>query len=197
MRDFKTYQIEISQEVCIGCGQCVDDCPEMNISMVKTDQGNKACVTRPTCIKCAHCVAICPVSAISIPSFDQIEAVTSIENLHAVPAITNEQLLQTIRFKRSMRKFKSAPVPEQIIAELLEIGRWTPTAKNAQDVEFVVIRDELSALEERAVCFFRRLLSLVRFLIVQPGALKLMSISFSKVHRWPLLFYLRTRSVRV
>ena len=50
----------------------------------------------------------------------------------------------------SIRSFKSDPVPDELLEEVLEAGRLAPTAKNLQPFHFVVVRrpdklDELAA----------------------------------------------------
>ena len=60
--------IVIDREKCIGCGQCVSDCPA---DRLKLEEG-KAVYT-PECIQCGHCVAVCPVRAVAIPEYDMDE----------------------------------------------------------------------------------------------------------------------------
>lgn len=56
-----------------------------------------------------------------------------------------ELLLQ----RRSIRKFKTDPVPETTLAELLENCRWAPTSRNSQSYYFKIIR-ERDLIEEIA-----------------------------------------------
>jgi nitroreductase len=48
-------------------------------------------------------------------------------------------VLDTIRQRRSCRKFAPAPVEEDRIAQILEAAAWAPSPLNAQPWEFVVI----------------------------------------------------------
>ena len=50
----------VNKEKCIGCSQCVKDCPVSAISLNE----NKAEINNTTCFKCGHCIAICPVEAV-------------------------------------------------------------------------------------------------------------------------------------
>jgi nitroreductase len=43
--------------------------------------------------------------------------------------------------RRSVRKFKKDPVPEKVLTNVLEAGRWAPSAGNCQPWRFVVIVD--------------------------------------------------------
>ncbi|EEG78981.1 nitroreductase family protein [Dethiobacter alkaliphilus] len=49
--------------------------------------------------------------------------------------------MDTILRRRSIRKYKDKPVPEQVVYELLRAGMNAPSAGNAQPWHFVVIRD--------------------------------------------------------
>ncbi len=61
------------------------------------------------------------------------------------------EMLNIIKNRRSIRKFKEEPVPDNIIYEILEAGRWSPSGLNNQPWRFVVIKnkdtkDKLSSL---------------------------------------------------
>lgn len=43
--------------------------------------------------------------------------------------------------RRSIRRFRSDPVPRSLLEELIEIASWAPSAGNMQDWEFAVVTD--------------------------------------------------------
>lgn len=45
-----------------------------------------------------------------------------------------------LRGVRNVRAFRPDPVPESALADLLEVARWTGSARNTQPWEFVVVR---------------------------------------------------------
>ncbi len=51
-------------------------------------------------------------------------------------------VLEAIKTRRSIRKYEKRPVPEELLAKILEAGRWAPSANNAQPWNFIVLRDE-------------------------------------------------------
>jgi nitroreductase/ketosteroid isomerase-like protein len=61
-------------------------------------------------------------------------------------------LFETIKSRRTVRKFKSEPVPEDHLLKILDAARFAATAGNQQPWKFLVIRDrrKLDALEEAA-----------------------------------------------
>jgi nitroreductase len=50
-------------------------------------------------------------------------------------------LLDVISSRRSIRKYKKEPVPDRLINEILEAGRWAPSGLNNQPWRFAVIKD--------------------------------------------------------
>lgn len=50
-------------------------------------------------------------------------------------------VFEAIRTRRSIRRFQTAPVAEEMVAEILAAGMSAPSARNAQPWQFVVIDD--------------------------------------------------------
>ncbi len=53
-----------------------------------------------------------------------------------------EALLALLRGRRSIRRYLPDPVPEEMVAQILEAGRWAPSASNRQPWSFIVVQDE-------------------------------------------------------
>ena len=49
-------------------------------------------------------------------------------------------MLEAIKGRRSIRAFKSQNVPQEVVAELIDVARWAPSAGNIQPWEFIIIR---------------------------------------------------------
>ncbi|MBN1314416.1 MAG: nitroreductase family protein [Anaerolineales bacterium] len=56
--------------------------------------------------------------------------------------ITPDALLEFLKNRRSIRQYRPDPVPDDLLEQILEAGRWAPSASNRQPWEFVVVRDE-------------------------------------------------------
>lgn len=52
------------------------------------------------------------------------------------------ELEEAIKGRRSIRKFKSHPVPKEKIEKILELAMWAPSGMNRQDWYFVVVQGE-------------------------------------------------------
>lgn len=62
-------------------------------------------------------------------------------------------LLELVKSRRSTRRFKADPVPDEYIEKIVEVARWAPSGFNLQPWEFVVIKD--SKLKENIVEYCR------------------------------------------
>jgi len=51
------------------------------------------------------------------------------------------EVLEAIRTRRSIRRYKSTPVDDKTIELVLEAVRWAPSWKNTQCWRFIVVRD--------------------------------------------------------
>lgn len=49
------------------------------------------------------------------------------------------ELIEIIKSRRSIRRFKSKPVPNNLIDAILEAGRWAPSGLNNQPWRFIVV----------------------------------------------------------
>jgi len=58
------------------------------------------------------------------------------------PQLTGQEMLWLIKARRSIRRYKPDPVPDDMIEQLLEAGRWAPSASNRQPWAFIVVRNE-------------------------------------------------------
>ena len=53
------------------------------------------------------------------------------------------KLLEAIKSRKSIRAYKSDPVPKEVLIELLEVARWSPSSANTQPWEFFVLTGEV------------------------------------------------------
>lgn len=57
-------------------------------------------------------------------------------------AMDYEGLLELVKKRRSIRKFKPHTVPDEIINKILDLARWAPSGSNHQPWEFIVVKDK-------------------------------------------------------
>lgn len=56
-------------------------------------------------------------------------------------AVNYETLLELVKSRRSIHRYKPDPVPDECIRKIIEAARWAPSGANAQHWEFIVIKD--------------------------------------------------------
>ncbi len=56
-------------------------------------------------------------------------------------ACTQEDLIEFLKTRRSVRVFKPDPVPDDTIKKLIEVARYAPSAHNSQPWKFIIVRD--------------------------------------------------------
>ena len=61
------YKIEVDQEKCIGCGECVDVCP---VDVYEMQDEKSVPVNIEECIGCESCIEVCEQDAITVTEVD-------------------------------------------------------------------------------------------------------------------------------
>jgi nitroreductase len=52
------------------------------------------------------------------------------------------EAIEMLKTRRSKRKFLLAPVPKEVLRDIIDCGRLAPSALNIQPVEFIVVTEE-------------------------------------------------------
>lgn len=133
-----------NREKCIGCTLCVQDCIVSDIEMVD----GKSHIKNEACIKCGHCIAICPVKAVSSEDEKEYSMDEVMEYDKESFDISSENLMNFMKFRRSVRLFKDADVEEEKLEKIIEAGKYAQTGSNAQDVSYIVVKDKLQEVRK-------------------------------------------------
>jgi len=134
--------VSVNRQECIGCAKCVKECFPRDIVMVE----GKASIKNKTCIKCGHCIAVCPVNCITMDDYDMTEVKEYNEKEFK---INSDNLLNAIKFRRTIRQFEDREVEEEKLLKVIEAGRFTQTGANLQNVEYIVVREKIKDLREK------------------------------------------------
>ena len=128
----------IDETKCKKDGMCTRECP-MAIINLKDGNGFPEMVAggEGICNNCGHCVAICPNGALSHASVPIDRSPLIAKELE----ISEEQAVQFLRSRRSVRFFRKQPVEKEKLQRLTEIARYAPSGGNLQLVEWMVFTD--------------------------------------------------------
>ena len=144
--------VNVDSSLCIRCGLCKKVCPHG--LYIITDKSAE--ITAQNCNKCGHCVAVCPKNAVSMSGFD-----FEPEELAQDITINPDALIALIKSGRSMRYFTEKDIPQETISQIIEAGRYTPTAENKQEVSYVVLKENKNEYEKTALKKLRRMKPLI------------------------------------
>lgn len=133
----------IDKEKCIKCEACVKDCPMFLFHAPETPAGEKKKIIfrdqYDTCITCGHCISVCPTDAIL---YEEAEKALEFEAAKKHNLLLNyDDLLKLLRSNRSVRQYKSKPVPKEDLEAILEAMRYAPSASNSQAWHYLVLTD--------------------------------------------------------
>jgi nitroreductase/NAD-dependent dihydropyrimidine dehydrogenase PreA subunit len=148
----------VDEDKCNGDGICVAECP---MTLIRFEEGASHPSVVPggeeACNRCGHCIAACPQGALSharIPVEDCPEIKPEL-------MINEEQAVQFLRSRRSIRAYKDKPVEREKIKRLIEIACYAPTGGNTQLVEWLVLTDKnkLWDISRRTIEAFRQIIT--------------------------------------
>lgn len=131
-----TALFTIDHEKCTRDGMCVADCPAGIITM--TERGPEPVAgARQMCINCGHCVAVCPHGALELATMPLEQCPPLRDGWHLEP----ERMEPLLKGRRSVRSYRQEPVPREVLAKVIDMARFAPSAGNAQVLQWTVIYD--------------------------------------------------------
>ena len=137
----RTVTVVINEELCIGCGLCIEVCPRD----IFTIREKKAAVNGSESLGCGHCSAICPTGAIRVsaldPSLSSFNSFQARESWLPFGGGSTEDLVNIMQSRRSCRNFTERPVSKEILEDLVKIGITAPSGSNCQDWTFTILPD--------------------------------------------------------
>ena len=121
---------------------CVAECP-MKIILASTDGAvpSMRMGGEDICIECGHCVSVCPWDALELEPITRAMC-EEIADHGKEQGFTTEQAVQFLKTRRSIRTFRSRPVPTETLQAILDVLSFAPSAKNATHVSWVLVENK-------------------------------------------------------
>ncbi len=154
--------VEVDEEKCDGCRRCVQTCPMEILRMRDGHAVAEHDFDAFRCIACDSCMAVCPPGAIARKGVYRVlegkyrnaDIFPGEDNTFPMPFGDDtpgrfedfeDRLTDTERViykRRSVRLFKKEQVPREMVARVIEAGRFAASAGNCQPWAFVAIQDQ-------------------------------------------------------
>ncbi len=123
-------QIAVDTSRCKKDGACVAVCPSKTLALNEDGFPEEV---RDNCIYCGHCVAVCNSDALTHTGLPQEALLPAARQLPAPEWIDG-----FLNSRRSVREFRSRPIPRETLEALLDVARRAPTASNSQKLHWIV-----------------------------------------------------------
>lgn len=78
-------------------------------------------------------------------------------------------LMEAIRTRRSVRRYKPTPVPESTLKEVLNAARLAPSADNAQPWRIIVVMDEQTKTKLASACNGQKFIAQAPIVLIACG----------------------------
>ena len=141
---------------CIRCGLCGLVCPSSIIAAVKGKLPRMRKGREKDCIGCGHCMIHCPNGSAHV----DVLAGSECAPVDAALIPSAESVDMLCKSRRSIRRFKRASVPKEILEAVLDVARYAPSAKNRQPLRWIALyeRNTLLRLGDLMADWFESLL---------------------------------------
>jgi len=167
----------VDRDTCERCHRCYEACPTLGFKLddegFPVPQGYYG--MEEACLNCWNCVAVCPTGAMHMDGPYQVPegryktwmsgemtwpdpfgygGAKKWEEFE--PELTEVE--RVIYKRRSNRLFKDESVPKEMLARIVETGRFAPSSGNCQPWKFIVItnRELITEIEREAMKVLRR-----------------------------------------
>ncbi len=139
--------IEVDQNKCIHCGQCVKDCMQQCLSL--TSDGIPAFDYQHGfggCGACQHCMAVCPTGALSWGGIDPAQ-------LEPVRFADPDDMIGMIKGRRSIRQYKDKDISDDVLQKLSDMLAYPPRGGNSDSLRFSLIGSRAKMQEIREATY--------------------------------------------
>lgn len=192
----------IDESLCESCGICSDVCPRHIPESPPGDNGKKTVISRQRlglCMKCGHCVAVCPNGAIWVEGLKR-EEFSETSRLD----VDQDQILSLLVQRRSVRRYKSWPVPREVIDRIVQAASAAPCGTGKKSTGVIVIDNPqtIARLSELVYATYEKLeknldSSIARFFIrrrIGKKQLSMLQDFVMPAMRWYIQWYREERS---
>ncbi|MEI6101136.1 MAG: nitroreductase family protein [Eubacteriales bacterium] len=134
--------ITVDWDKCNGCGVCIRRFAGYCIS----SQNNRPIIDQSLCNQCQKCVAICPAQAFLTNN-------TPSQKINGVVCLPTEDLKELLAQRRSVKKFTTKKVPDDVLRQIAGIASYAPNQNKNIDIVVINNADLLGLIDNEALAF--------------------------------------------
>ena len=114
----------VNNDLCVGCGICVDDCP---VGAITLKENQKAVINDDACIRCGRCHEVCPQEAVR----------------HDSERIPEEVKANIEKTKNLLKHFKTPQERQSLIGRMIRYFNKEQKVANLTIQELTAMKSDL------------------------------------------------------
>lgn len=129
--------ISINHETCKKCLLCVEVCPNKIMTVVDSGLIEAKPERVHLCMECGQCMSVCSTKSIKAGKLSYEKDFFEL----CSPEISNDAFDNLIYSRRSIRNFKDAPVPKELLDKIVNAISFAPPSFPPHRTELIVVSD--------------------------------------------------------
>ncbi|PLX13096.1 MAG: hypothetical protein C0594_01600 [Marinilabiliales bacterium] len=127
----------INLDLCKKCKLCIEVCPCNIIGLNENEEVSFIKDKESICLGCGQCMAICSSKAISINKLSYENNFTDLPINH----VNYADFVDFLANRRSVRNFKSQPVPDDAISKIIQAVEYAPYGSEPEKINITVVNN--------------------------------------------------------
>ena len=128
----------INQDTCKQCNSCILVCPNKIIEKLTNGKTEFNSDKIDYCLMCGQCMAVCSTKSVTVNGLDYGKEIIE----YSKTSTEYKDIYNLLLTRRSVRNFKSTPVPEEIIKKITDIISLAPYGALHDKVEITIVNDK-------------------------------------------------------
>lgn len=164
--------ITIDNKKCRKCGVCI----HRFMGYCINEENGYPVIDYSICNQCQKCIALCPHQAILMNGKSPFKIETPLE-------IRKEDIIDLLRRRRSIKKFKNEPIPKEVLSDLASAANYAPNQN--KNIDMIIVDDKtlLNEIDASSIKYVKKMYRFLFSVKIMTGVFKLFSDSLDVIKR--------------